>query len=135
MNDEDAYVRKTAALCVAKVYEIDPKRVETNGLLNKLIELIHDGNGMVVSNAAIAISEIATTKGLWFQPSPKIVHDLLNAVSETSDWGRINILDFLGERIPHELWTDEHIQRVIPHMAHTNPAVVMSAIKIILQYL
>ena len=36
MNDEDAYVRKTAALCVAKVYEINPEKVEQLGLLNRL---------------------------------------------------------------------------------------------------
>jgi AP-1 complex subunit beta-1 len=28
LNDEDAYVRKTAVMCVAKVYEINPERVE-----------------------------------------------------------------------------------------------------------
>ena len=27
-RDEDAYVRKTSAMCVAKVYEINPVRVE-----------------------------------------------------------------------------------------------------------
>lgn len=30
MNDEDPYVRKTAALCVAKLYEINPQRVIDN---------------------------------------------------------------------------------------------------------
>lgn len=28
MNDEDPYVRKTAAICVAKLYEISPAKVE-----------------------------------------------------------------------------------------------------------
>jgi vesicle coat complex subunit len=28
MNDENAYVRKTAALCVSKVYDVNPQRVE-----------------------------------------------------------------------------------------------------------
>jgi len=28
MNDEDPYVRKTAALCVAKIHEISPERAE-----------------------------------------------------------------------------------------------------------
>jgi AP-1 complex subunit beta-1 len=28
LNDEDAYVRKTAAICVAKVYETSASRVE-----------------------------------------------------------------------------------------------------------
>lgn len=89
MNDEDAYVRKTAALCVAKVYDINPARVEEIGLLPKLADMLQDGNGMVVSNATAAIAEIQATKGLWFPVTPKIVHALLNAIPETVDWGRI----------------------------------------------
>ena len=58
MNDEDAYVRKTAAMCVSKVYEIDPKKIEDLGLLDKLRDMLFDGNGMVVSNAVAAVSEI-----------------------------------------------------------------------------
>ena len=66
MNDENAYVRKTAALCVAKIYEVNSERVESIGLLRKLQEMLMDGNGMVVSNATAAITEIQQTKGLWF---------------------------------------------------------------------
>ena len=40
MNDEDAYVRKTAAMCVAKVYEINQLRVEQIGLLAKLRDML-----------------------------------------------------------------------------------------------
>jgi AP-1 complex subunit beta-1 len=58
MNDEDAYVRKTAAMCVAKVYEINPKKIEDLGLLDRLKDLLFDSNGMVVSNAVAAVAEI-----------------------------------------------------------------------------
>ncbi len=58
MNDEDPYVRKTAAICVAKVYEVNQSKVEEAGLVNKLRDMLNDGNGMVVSNAAVAVSEI-----------------------------------------------------------------------------
>ena len=40
MNDEDAYVRKTAAMCVAKVFEINQLRVEQIGLLAKLRDML-----------------------------------------------------------------------------------------------
>lgn len=62
MNDEDAYVRKTAAMCVAKVYEINPEKIEDLGLLDRLKGMLFDGNGMVVSNAVAAISEISNSK-------------------------------------------------------------------------
>ena len=58
MNDEDPYVRKTAAICVAKIFEINPQRVEDYKFIEKLEEMLSDGNGMVVSNAVAAISEI-----------------------------------------------------------------------------
>ena len=62
MNDEDAYVRKTAVMCVAKVYEINPAQIESLGLLERLKQMLYDGNGMVVSNAVAAISEISNSK-------------------------------------------------------------------------
>ena len=58
MNDVDAYVRKTAAMCVAKVYEINPQKIEDLGLLNRLKDMLFDNNGMVVSNAVAAVTEI-----------------------------------------------------------------------------
>lgn len=30
MNDEDPYVRKTAVICVAKIFEISPQKVDEN---------------------------------------------------------------------------------------------------------
>jgi AP-1 complex subunit beta-1 len=65
-----------------------------------------------------------------------LMHKLLNAVSECSEWGRVYILDFLGENIltnPKDV--DEIIQRVIPNLAHSNAAVVLSATKVIMRYL
>ena len=55
MNDEDAYVRKTAAMCVAKVYEVNPERVESLGLLERLRGMLFDSNSMVVSNVVAAV--------------------------------------------------------------------------------
>ena len=34
LNDEDPYVRKTAVLCVPKVYEVSPQLVEMTGLID-----------------------------------------------------------------------------------------------------
>ena len=62
MNDEDPYVRKTAVMCVAKLYEINQQRVEDYKFIDKLEEMISDGNGMVVSNAIAAIADIASVR-------------------------------------------------------------------------
>ncbi len=47
LKDEDPYVRKTAAVCVAKLYDINAQLVEDQGFLDQLKELLSDSNPMV----------------------------------------------------------------------------------------
>ena len=47
LKDEDPYVRKTAAVCVAKLYDISATLVEDQGFLDQLKELLSDFNPMV----------------------------------------------------------------------------------------
>ena len=47
LRDENPYVRKTAALCVAKLYELKPELVLDNGFLEQLQEMVADSNPMV----------------------------------------------------------------------------------------
>jgi len=61
-NDEDPYVRKTAAICASKVFEISPQKFEDFKFIEKLEEMLGDGNAMVVSNAVAAISDISNSK-------------------------------------------------------------------------
>ena len=61
LQDEDPYVRKTAAVCVAKLHDISSARVEDQGFLETLGELLCDSNPMVVANAVAALSEILDT--------------------------------------------------------------------------
>ena len=60
---QDPYVRKTAAICVAKLYDINPDLVEVQGFLDMLQELISDSNPTVVANAVAALSEIQASSG------------------------------------------------------------------------
>eukprot|EP00794_Sanderia_malayensis_P001226 gene1226-1347_t len=48
---EDPYVRKTAAVCVAKLHDINSSLVEDQGFLETLRDLLSDSNPMVVANA------------------------------------------------------------------------------------
>lgn len=59
LKDEDPYVRKTAAVCVAKLHDIDAHLVEDSGFLDALRDLLSDSNPMVVANAVAAMSEIS----------------------------------------------------------------------------
>jgi len=47
LRDENPYVRKTAALCVAKLYDLKPELVIDNGFLEQLQDMIADSNPMV----------------------------------------------------------------------------------------
>lgn len=47
LKDEDPYVRKTAAVCVAKLHDINAQLVEDQGFLDSLKELLSDANPMV----------------------------------------------------------------------------------------
>lgn len=55
IKDEDSYVRKTAAICIAKLYDVSPELIEEQGLLKLLESLLNDGNAMVVANAVCAL--------------------------------------------------------------------------------
>ena len=47
LKDENPYVRKTAALCVAKVFDLKPELCVEYGFIETLRDLIGDGNPMV----------------------------------------------------------------------------------------
>lgn len=54
LKDEDPYVRKTAAVCVAKLHDINAQMVEDQGFLDSLRDLIADSNPMVCNSACAA---------------------------------------------------------------------------------
>lgn len=47
IDDVDPYVRKTAAICVDKFYDMDPKRCEEEGFIERLRRMIGDSSPMV----------------------------------------------------------------------------------------
>jgi len=58
-NDEDSYVRKTAAICIAKLHDSSPELMKKHGFYEKLNDLLKDGNAMVVANAIAAYVQIS----------------------------------------------------------------------------
>eukprot|EP00957_Ditylum_brightwellii_P020792 1567875-Ditylum_brightwellii.AAC.1 len=114
LRDEDPYVRKTAAVCVAKLYDIAPGLVQERGFLEVLHDLISDSNPSVVANGVAALSEIAETSG----------RDVMKISAA------VFILDSLAKYTPADAREAEGIiERVTPRLQHANSAVVMSAVK------
>ncbi|KAF3662395.1 Beta-adaptin-like protein B [Capsicum annuum] len=56
--DDDPYVRKTIAICFAKIYDINDKLAEDGGFLDALKDLISDNNPMFVANIVADLAEM-----------------------------------------------------------------------------
>lgn len=140
LKDDNPYVRKTAALCVAKLFDLNPDMCVEYGFLARLQELVNDTNPMVVANALNALYEIRemnTDESLEvITVSSEMAKNLLTCLNECTEWGRITILSLLTEYVPAEVEEAQHIiERIIPQLQHVNPAVVLSLIKAIIAHL
>ena len=58
LRDPDPYVRKSAAFCVAKLYDHDRQLVESSDLIDKLNSMLRDDNPTVVASALAALMDI-----------------------------------------------------------------------------
>ncbi|XP_057513753.1 beta-adaptin-like protein B [Actinidia eriantha] len=135
LKDDDPYVRKTAAMCVAKLYDINAELVEDRGFLEALKDLISDNNPMVVANAVAALAEIQEHSSRpIFEITSHTLSKLLTALNECTEWGQVFILDALSKYKAADAREAENIvERVTPRLQHANCAVVLSAVKMILQ--
>nr|XP_046203177.1 AP-1 complex subunit beta-1 isoform X2 [Oncorhynchus gorbuscha] len=153
LKDEDPYVRKTAAVCVAKLHDINAQLVEDQGFLDTLKDLISDSNPMVtsggqrsllkkklqvVANAVAALSEIAEShpNSNLLDLNPQSINKLLTALNECTEWGQIFILDCLANYTPRDDRESQSIcERVTPRLSHANSAVVLSAVKVLMKFM
>ncbi|KAH6891061.1 adaptin N terminal region-domain-containing protein [Thelonectria olida] len=134
LRDESPYVRKTAAICVAKLFDLNPQMCIENGFLEALQELIGDPNPMVVANSVQALSEISETapETRALVITSATLKKLLLALNECTEWGRVTILSTLASYQTADLKESEHIcERVVPQFQHVNPSVVLAAVKVV----
>lgn len=134
LRDESPYVRKTAAICVAKLFDLSSTLCLENGFLETLQELIGDPNPMVVANSVTALAEISDaapeTKAL--QITPNTLRKMLMALNECTEWGRVSVLSNLAEYAPADTKESDSIcERVVPQFQHVNASVVLAAVKVV----
>lgn len=135
LTDENPYVRKTAAICVAKLFDLNREVCVENGFLDKLQKLVEDSNPMVVANAISALAEIHESEPSLkvLEITPDALKRFLMALNECTEWGRITILTALSDYETQDTNDASHIiERVIPQLQHSNPSVVLAAIKVII---
>ncbi len=71
LNDEDPYVKKTAALAVAKLWQTSPRLVKDHSFIKTLQSMLLDGNAIVVANACAALIEITKNSDKNYLPLKK----------------------------------------------------------------
>ncbi|KAM5367442.1 hypothetical protein ACJZ2D_010005 [Fusarium nematophilum] len=134
LKDGDPYVRKTAAFCVAKLYDHDRHMVESSDLIDRLNSLLRDDNPTVVASALAGLMDI------WERSDAiKLTIDYSNAskmvaiLPDCSEWGQTYILEALMSYVPQE--SGEAVllaERISPRLSHSNSSVVLTCIRVIL---
>ena len=137
LQDKDPYVRKTAALAVAKLYEIIPESVENAQIFPILTKMLFDENPMVISNTIASIFEINEHRTQpIFELTEKTVVPIISAISSCSEWVLTVLLDSLAKYKPATAEeADQLIDRLIPFLKHGNPSVVIASFRCIFDFL
>ncbi|ODN83344.1 hypothetical protein L202_01504 [Cryptococcus amylolentus CBS 6039] len=136
LQDADPYVRKTAAIAVAKLYASEPgkKVIEREGFVGMLRDLLADHNPTVVANCVASLVEISERgDDITLKLNVNVAGKLIAALGECSEWGQIYILDSLLSFIPQSHYEAEQLaERISVRLQHANSAVVLTTIKVIL---
>ncbi|ETS83342.1 hypothetical protein PFICI_05218 [Pestalotiopsis fici W106-1] len=134
LRDSDPYVRKTAAFCVSKLYDHDRHMVERSDLIERLNSLLRDDNPTVVASALAGLMDI------WERSDAiKLTIDYNNAskmvaiLADCSEWGQTYILEALMSYVPQDSAEATLLaERIAPRLSHSNSAVVLTCIRVIL---
>jgi AP-2 complex subunit beta-1 len=133
-KDPDPYVRKTSAFCIAKLYDHDPRMVESSDLIDRLNLMLRDENPTVVASALAGLMDIWERSDtikltIDYASASKVVQIL----PDCSEWGQAYILEALMSYVPQD--TAEALllaERIVPRLSHTNSAVVLTCIRVLL---
>jgi vesicle coat complex subunit len=137
LADEDPYVKKTAAMAVSKLFVTSPRLVKEHSFVKMVQGLLLDSNAFVVANACACLMEISKASNknyLSVLRKQNYLNNILAAVNDTNEWGQIYILEAIStHEVKDHAEADQIIERILPRLAHNNPAVILSAVKIILK--
>ncbi|PKY01537.1 Adaptor protein complex beta subunit [Aspergillus campestris IBT 28561] len=134
MGDQDPYVRKTAAFCIAKLYEHDKKMVEASDLIDRLNSMLRDENPTVVSSVLASLVDIwGRSETISLTIDYTSASKLVSILPDCSEWGQTYILEALMSYVPQD--SAEALllaERIAPRLSHSNSAVVLTSIRVIL---
>ena len=140
LTDEDPYVKKTAALAVAKLFQTSPRLVKDHSPVKIVQGMLLDGNASVVANACASLLEVSRASGKNYlrikSGGGGNLNKILAALNDSNEWGKIYIMEGISSSFDSSDSKEaEHIiERVLPMLTHNNPAVILSAVKAILKF-
>ena len=138
LADTDPYVKKTAAIAVGKLYQTSPRLVKEHSFIKTLQGMLLDGNAIVVANACAALIEISRASRKKYLPFTKgqYLNMALAAVNDTNEWGQVYILEAIAMHdVEEPKEADNILERILPRLAHNNPAVILATVKVVLKCL
>lgn len=137
LRDADPYVRKTAALAVAKLYVQIPEEIDNADVYKILEELLFDDNPLVISNAASAIVEINSSRDVpIIKLNQNNIQGIVNAISASTEWCQISLLEALTKYQPVNVEDAATlIDRLTPLLKSANPAVVIGVFRALIVFM
>lgn len=129
MRDVSAYVRKTAAMGVLKLYHLNPEHVKNSNFIPALQAMLDDVDANVVTNAIMALNEILAESG-GIEITQRLILTLLNRIAEFNEWGLDLILELVAKYNPADDEETFAIMNLLdPLMRTTNTGAVLSTIR------
>ncbi|KAF2395799.1 Adaptor protein complex beta subunit [Trichodelitschia bisporula] len=134
LRDADPYVRKTAAFCVAKLYDHDRALVESSDLIDRLNGMLRDENPTVVSSALASLMDIwERSESIKLTIDYASASKIVQILPDCSEWGQTYILEALMNHVPQDTGEAALLaERIAPRLSHSNSAVVLTCIRVIL---
>lgn len=134
MFDKNANVRKTAAMCVAKLCRVDQDLVQKSGFVENLYVMLSDNNASVQSNAAAALVDIAEhSKSVRLVLNFKLANKLAMGMDRFTEWGQVYVLELLMFYTPQT--TQEALllaDGVVTRLSHPSPSMVFTAANVLI---
>jgi len=134
LKDADPYVRKTAAFCVAKLYDHDRQLVEASDLIDRLNGMLRDENPTVVSSALAGLMDIwERSENIKLTIDYASASKIVSILPDCSEWGQTYILEAMMNYVPQDTAEAALLaERISPRLSHSNSAVVLTSIRVIL---
>ncbi|RMZ92535.1 hypothetical protein DV736_g208, partial [Chaetothyriales sp. CBS 134916] len=134
LDDSDPYVRKTAAVVVAKLYDHDRRLVETSDLIDRLNRMLNDENPTVIASALSALGDIwERNENIKLTIDYASASKIVSILAECNEWSQTYVLEALTAYVPQA--SDDALllaERIVPRLSHSNSAVVLTCIRVIM---